>query len=227
MRTATVPAHVDKLFEHYPIARLVPKAGILKALANAKVLNLKAGTTVFRELQACHAFPFILKGNIRVMKRSEQGREITLYNVAPGDACVVSAACLLGNKPYNALGLVQSDCQLVAMPGEDFDALMSIKVFREFIFSLFSKRVLGLMQLVDEIAFQKLDQRLAKFLLDNGPNVTISHQALADELGTVREMITRLLNNFADRGMVELKRGSVRVRNPLGLQTMAEISSPM
>lgn len=130
-------------------------------LRNATLISLKSGAVVFEELQSCAAFPFVLSGNLRVVKRSENGREIALYDVAPGDACVVSSACLLGSKPYNAVGLVQSDCELLMLPADDFDHLLSIKVFREFIFSLFSKRVLDLMMLVDEVAFRKLDQRHA------------------------------------------------------------------
>ena len=129
-------------------------------------------------------------GNIRVYKQSVHGRELSLYNVTCGDACVVTAGCLLGDAPYNASGIVKADCMLVMMASDDFEKLLTSKVFREYIFSLFSKRILGLMQLVEAVAFHKLDKRLATTLLRRGTSISVSHQELADELGTVREMVT-------------------------------------
>ena len=211
----------QNLFECYPILASIPKDQVEKALKNVRRLTLKAGTVVYEELQSCNAYPFVLSGNVRVVKRSETGREIALYNVTPGDACVVSSVCLLGNKPYNALGVVQSDCELLMMPANDFDHLLSIKVFREFIFSLFSRRVLDLMLLIDEVAFRKLDQRLARLLISKGTTLEMSHQQLADELGTVREMITRILSGFADRQWVRLNRGSMEIVDRQELERMA------
>lgn len=209
------------LSELYPVLKSLPKMEVEEALKHSEVMSLKTGAVVFEELQSCRSFPFILAGNVRVIKRSPTGREISLYNVTPGDACVVSSACLLGHKPYNAVGLVESDCDLVMMPADDFDYLLTIKDFREFIFSLFSKRVLDLMQLVDEVAFRKLDQRLARLLMGKGPMLEISHQALADELGTVREMITRTLNSFADSGVVRLRRGCIEIMDKTGLERLS------
>lgn len=208
----------QRLFDFYPVLASIPKVDVDKVLKNTKLVSLKSGAVVFEELQNCNAFPFVLSGNVRVVKRSGTGREIALYNVTPGDACVVSSACLLGKKPYNAVGLVQSDCELLMMPADDFDHLLSIKAFREFVFSLFSKRVLDLMLLVDEVAFRKLDQRLARLLIGKGPSIEVSHQHLADELGTVREIITRTLNGFSDRQLVRLTRGSIQVIDPQGLE---------
>lgn len=211
----------QRLLALYPVLASIPQRDVEAALRSAKLVSFKAGAVVFEELQSCHAFPFVLAGNLRVVKRSEAGREISLYNVAPGDACVVSSACLLGRKPYNAVGLVQADCELLMMPTDDFERLLSIRVFREFIFSLFSERVLELMLLIDEVAFRKLDQRLARLLLNRGPAMEASHQDLADELGTVREMITRTLNGFADRQWVRLSRGSVEIIDRQALERIA------
>jgi len=211
---------IDSLFELYPALISIPKQDIDALLNNSKLIRLSSGTVVFEELQGCNTFPFVLSGSLKVVQRSATGREISLYNVLPGDACVVSSACLLGNKPYNAVGLVQADCELVMMPAEDFNHLLSIRTFREFIFSLFSKRVLDLMLLVDEIAFRKLDQRLARLLISSGPCIEASHQSLANELGTVREMITRTLNAFSDRQWVRLNRGSIQVVDKQALEKL-------
>ena len=99
---------------------------------------------------------------------------------------------------------------------------MTSREFREFIFSLFSKRILGLMLLVEEVAFQKLDKRLATLLLRRGGRIDSSHQELADELGTVREMITRLLNSFSDTGLIELSRGRIEIVDEQALKFITE-----
>lgn len=204
------------LLQLYPVLAAVEH--VERALQRSKLVRLEAGAQVFEELQGCHAFPFVLAGELRVVKRSESGREISLYTVSPGDACVVSAACLLGNKPYNAVGIVQAACELVMMPAEDFEQLLGVRAFREFVFSLFSRRVLDLMLLIDAVAFRRLDQRLARLLISRGPSVEASHQHLANELGTVREIVTRTLNDFSERQWVRLHRGCIQVIDRQGLE---------
>jgi CRP/FNR family transcriptional regulator, anaerobic regulatory protein len=202
---------MKRLFDLYPVLSEVNKELLRLAFSKAKVVTLKAGTVVFEELQPCNAFPFILMGNIRVFKQSVHGRELSLYTVSPGDACVVTAGCLLGDEPYNAAGMAKTDSVLVMMAASDFEELLGSKVFREFIFSLFSRRISELMQLVEEVAFQRLDRRLASLLLRRGRSIKVSHQELADELGTVREIITRVLKSFADSGLISLGRERIEI----------------
>lgn len=211
---------IKNLFDLYPVLSRVDRDLLTHTLSNAKLIKLKAGTLIFEELQPCNAFPFILSGNIRVYKQSVNGRELSLYNVTSGDACVVTAGCLLGDEPYNACGLVKSDSVLVMMSASDFESLLSSRVFREFIFSLFSKRISELMQLVEEVAFQRLDIRLASLLLRRGRYIKMSHQELADELGTVREMITRVLKSFSDSGLIALGRERIEILDEPALQNI-------
>jgi CRP/FNR family transcriptional regulator len=211
-----------RLFDLYPVLWEVDQELLARALSDAKLFTLKAGTVIFEELQSCNAFPFILSGNIRVYKQSVNGRELSLYSVTAGDACVVTAGCLLGHEPYNAAGLVKTDSVLVMMTANDFENLLSSKVFREFIFSLFSRRISELMQLVEEVAFQRLDKRLASLLLRRGRSAKVSHQELADELGTVREMITRVLKSFSDTGLIALGRERIKILNETALKDISE-----
>jgi len=211
---------IKKLFDLYPVLSRVDRDLLTHTLSNAKLIKLKAGTLIFEELQPCNAFPFILSGNIRVYKQSVNGRELSLYNVTSGDACVVTAGCLLGDEPYNACGLVKSDSVLVMMSASNFESLLSSRVFREFIFSLFSKRISELMQLVEEVAFQRLDIRLASLLLRRGRYIKMSHQELTDELGTVREMITRVLKSFSDSGLIALGRERIEILDEPALQNI-------
>jgi CRP/FNR family transcriptional regulator, anaerobic regulatory protein len=147
---------------------------------------------------------------------------LSLYNVTPGDACVVTAGCLLGDEPYNACGSAKTDSTPVMTAAEDFEELLGTRVFREFIFSLFSKRIAELMQLVEEVTFQKLDRRLASLLLRRGQRIKVSHQESADELGTVREMITRVLKSFSDTGLIALGRERIEILDETALRGIVE-----
>lgn len=213
---------IRELYKLYPVLSDVNQELISNAISNAKLVTLKAGKSIFDEFQPCNGFPFILSGNIRVYKQSVHGRELSLYNVTPGDLCVVSAGCLLGDQPYNASGIVKMDGTLLMMTSNDFENLLTLKVFREFIFSMISRRIVGLMQLVEEVAFQRLDKRLAALLLRQGKHIKVSHQELADELGTVREMVTRLLNSFADTSLITLGRGQIEILDESALKYIIE-----
>ena len=212
----------ERLFKIYPVLSEVDRDLLTGALSNSMLVTFKAGAPIFDELQSCRAFPFMISGKIRVYKRAVNGRELSLYNVTPGDACVVTAGCLLGDAPYNASGMAKTDSVMVMMASHDFEDLLGSRVFRQYIFSLFSKRILELMQLVEEVAFQKLDRRLAAWLLQRGRYANVSHQELADELGTVREMITRLLKSFSDTGLIALGRERIEILDGPALKRIIE-----
>lgn len=220
------PDQQKRLFEFYPILDRLDKDLLTQTLSKTQTVSLKSGSIVFEELQPCNTFPFVLSGELRVFKRALNGRELSLYTVSPGDACVVSAGCLLGDEPYNAVGQVKEEVTLVMMPTDQFEKLLGVRSFREYIFSLFSKRVLELMQLVNEVAFEKLDKRLAAFLLKKGNLIRMSHQEMADELGTVREIITRLLKNFADDSLIAISREQIKILDERRLKQVLENDSP-
>ncbi len=213
---------VKELFSAYPVLSEINLESVGDALSKSEVVTLEAGKPVFDELQPCGFFPFILSGRIRVYKQSVQGRELSLYSVSRGDVCVVTAGCLLGDEPYNASGMVMEDSTLLMVPAAAFDKLLATKEFREFVFSLISERILGLMQLVEEVSFHKLDKRLASLLLRRGSRLEVSHQELADELGTVREMVTRLLNGFSETGLIALGRGRIEIIDKSALKRLVD-----
>ncbi|WP_022669298.1 Crp/Fnr family transcriptional regulator [Desulfospira joergensenii] len=211
-----------RLFQSYPVFSGMDPELAAGMLSRAGLTRLAAGTKIFDELNPCNGFPFVLSGTLRVFKRSVNGRELSLYKVSAGDVCVVTAGCLLGHAPYNASGLVKEDTELVMMTAQDFHQSLRTKAFREFVFSSISRRILELMQLVEEVAFQKLDRRLAALLIRQKNHLKVSHQELADELGTVREMITRLLNSFSDAGLIQLGREKIVILNESALQEVFE-----
>ncbi|MFO1282647.1 MAG: Crp/Fnr family transcriptional regulator [Burkholderiales bacterium] len=188
--------------------------------------KVPAGTTMFGERQPCTGFPLVLAGSIRVAQHYPNGREMQLYRVRPGESCVLSSSCLLGRVQYPASGTAETDVELAVIPPEDFRALVVEEpAFREYVFSLFGERMASLLSLVEAISYQKLDQRLAALLVKRaGADGTIraTHQALADELGSVREIVSRLLRNFEDRGWVDLGRERITLVDRAALAAAAE-----
>lgn len=209
------------LADLYPVLRTLPPALHERLAAEAQTMEVPAGTALFDEHQPCQGFPLLLSGCIRVLKRAASGRELPLYKVLPGESCIITASCLLGHADYNARGVTEGATRLVLLPQPLFDALLETPAFREFVFGLFAERIAELMQLVEEVAFRRLDQRLANLLLGKGRRLHVTHQQLADELGSVREMISRLLKGFADQGLVRLGREQIEILDPGGLRKIA------
>lgn len=206
----------------YPVLAEMPQKLRQEIAAAAQAVTVPSGTTLFDEQQPCQGFPFVLAGAIRVSKVSASGRELPLYRVTPGETCIITSSCLLGDTPYNARGTTEGETVLVLLPQGVFIELLEQAAFRNFIFNLFAERMADLMRLVEEVAFHKLDQRLAALLLGKGRIVHATHQQLADELGSVREMISRLLKGFAEQGLVALGREQIEIRDAAGLRRLAE-----
>ena len=211
-----------RLLDLYPALRSLPAKRLDELLDEALVRTATSGTVMFDERNACQAFPLLIEGTIRVSKTAQNGRELQLYRVVPGEACMLSSSCLLGNVPYSARGVAESDLVLVALPQPVFSRLLAEhEPFRTYVFSLFAERVSELMELVEAVAFQRLDRRLATLLLGKGRVIRTTHQVLAEELGSVREIVSRLLKSFADQGLVALERERIEILNPQGLRQVA------
>ena len=214
----------SQLLQLYPMLGTLPAAQREGLLANASTLRAPVGTVMFDENQQCQGFPLLLSGSIRVIKSAANGRELQLYRVCPGESCILTSSCLLGHATYNARGVVEQDVVMVVLPPAAFRLLLSQhEPFRDYIFSLFSERLTDLMQLVSAVAFQKLDQRLAALLIAKPKPIQSTHQALADELGSVREIVSRLLKNFADQGWVRLGREQIEVIDTPALKKLSEL----
>jgi CRP/FNR family transcriptional regulator len=212
----------DRLLQLYPpLASLSPGA-LDRLLADATLVRTAGGGVLFDDAQPCQAFPLLLEGAVRVSKVAANGRELQLYRVVPGEACVLTSSCLLGRSPYKARGVAESAVTLVALPPPVFTQLVAAnEPFRNYVFDLFADRIADLMQLVEAVAFQRLDQRLASLLLGKGRIVRTTHQQLADELGSVREIVSRLLKAFAEQGLVALAREQIEIVDPAALRRVA------
>lgn len=214
----------SRLLQLYPMLGELPATELDDLLGDALTMSLPAGTVVFDENQPCQGFPLLLSGSVRVIKSSINGRELQLYRVCAGESCILTSSCLLGHSPYHARGITEQDVEMVVLPPARFKALVaSHPPFRDYIFGLFSERLTDLMELVTAVAFQKLDQRLAALLVAKPSPLHSTHQALADELGSAREMVSRLLKGFAEQGWVKLGREQIEVTDTDALKRFADL----
>ncbi|SDR47167.1 Crp/Fnr family transcriptional regulator [Pseudovibrio sp. Tun.PSC04-5.I4] len=202
------------------------KSHIREILINrSTIVSVPKDTVIFGPGKAPENLLLLLSGCVRVQQLSEGGREIILYRVHAGESCVLTTACLLAYEDYSAEGIAETDVQAVAIPRLVFDDLIAqSETFRRFVFSAYSKRITDLFLVIEEIAFQRMDIRLAQKLIElagEGNTVATTHQQMAAELGTAREVISRQLREFQRRDWVTQSRGAVELIDRAGLEKLA------
>jgi CRP/FNR family transcriptional regulator len=213
---------IERLTEHYPVlADIGPDERAAVLAADATLVSVPAGTMLFEQNAPCRGFPMVLNGSVRVARGSPGGRSLELYRVTPGELCVISTSCLFGHHAMMAHGEAAEATEMVLLSPQGFARWAASDPFRRFVFGIFADRLADLMALAEAVAFQRLDQRLASALLGHGATLQCTHQALADELGTVREIVTRLLKRFELAGWVALGRERIEVRDSAALRALA------
>ena len=184
-------------------------------------MQVPAGTVLFSENTPCQGFPLVLHGEVKVSRSSGDGRSLELYRVVPGELCLVSSACLFRTQPLSAHGVTTKASTVLLIPPDIFARWLETPAFRNEVLGLFAERMADLTSLIDAVAFHKLDRRLAAALLGHGPQLAVTHQTLANELGTVREIVTRLLRRFERDGWVTLGREQIQIINGPALRELA------
>ncbi len=211
--------------DHFPALQSIGDDAWLTTLAKARTLSLSAGVTVFHEGDVCQNYLLVLAGSVRVQKLSESGKEIVLYRVEAGQSCVLTTACLLSSEFYHAEAITETAVEAVSIPLSAFQQALAVPAFREFVFATYGERVTSLVMLIDAIAFGRMDARLARLLLtmtDADDVVYATHQVLARELGTAREVVSRLLKEFERHGWLVLQRGCIHLRQR---QVLVEVAA--
>ncbi len=194
-------------------------AGLAGLERDTRPLAVESGRTLLEEGGTCDPLLLVERGSIRVFRRAPGGREISLYHVEPGEACVLAISAVLGRTAYSACAVAAEGLRGLAVPASVFRKVYTAEqALQRFVMDLMSRRLAVLMELVSEVAFERMDRRLALFLAgeaEKAPGllapVVRTHEQIAGELGTAREVVSRLLRSFEDRGLVELGRGRVRV----------------
>jgi CRP/FNR family transcriptional regulator len=221
-RYACAMSTLDELNNLYPaVAALPSELRASTSRSDLQLLDVAAGTALFEEHHPCAGFPFVLAGEVRVARGSAQGRSIELYRVTPGEVCIVSASCLFGHRLLSAHGSASLPTRLAVLSPAGFEQWVAHEPFRRYVFGLFADRLADVIELAEAVAFQRLDQRLAAALLGHANPLQLTHQALADELGTVREIVTRLLRRFERAGWLALGRERITLHDPAALRALA------
>jgi CRP/FNR family transcriptional regulator len=191
----------------------------------AFLVPVPAGRDVFVEGDYPESIALVISGTVRVFKIGQTGREITLYRFGQGQSCILTANAILNQKTFPAIATVEEDIEAVMIPADLFrEWVKRYDIWREFVFDLLSDRLSSIMATVDEILFQRMDQRVATWLLQKAKvkNPTlVTHQEIAADLGSSREVISRILEDFRKSGLISSERGSIEVLDEKGLNSRA------
>lgn len=208
---------IDPWFREFPpLAALAPPERMVLS-SEATLLHLPAGTTVFAPHQPCAFFILIRSGSVRVYQLDTAGNEIVLYRLQAGAICILTTLTLLAQQSYSAYAVTESPVEAIGIPASAFDKLIAQSAgFRSFVFGAQAARLTDLMQVIQHVAFESIDSRLAARLLTlagGGSELSMTHQQLAAEIGTAREVVSRHLKAFERRGWIRLGRGRVELRD--------------
>jgi CRP/FNR family transcriptional regulator len=216
------PEQSKQIFRALPILQRAEAHLAREFQAAAFFARLPAGKDVFVEGDQADALALLISGVVRVYKIGETGREITLYRFGHGESCILTANAILSRKSFPALATVEKQAEAVMIPADVFrDWVRRYDLWREFVFGLLSDRLSVVLAVVEEVVFQRMDRRVASWLLDKSKiqhPLRVTHQEIAAELGSSREVISRILEDFSRAGLIEPGRGSIEILDHEGLE---------
>lgn len=209
----------DQQFERIiltmPFLRSADLGFVKEFQRSAFLAHIPAGHDVFLEGDRVEAIALLISGGVRVYKIGETGREITLYRFGNGSSCILTANAILSQNTFPAIATVEQDAEAVMIPAEVFRSwVKKYDLWRDFVFDLLSQRLSTVMAIVDEVVFQRMDRRVASLLIKRGHDtnpIRITHQEIASELGSSREVVSRLLEDFISEGSIQSVRGVIEI----------------
>ncbi len=193
-------------------------------LQSASMALLEPGQYVCHQGAECAHLALVLSGTARVYKLGENGREITLYRIGRGESCILTASCILSQMPFPAFAVCEEAVEAAVIPAALIRQwLAESSLWRDYVFGLVAHRMADIISLVEEVVFRRMDQRIADYLLqhssENNQRIEITHQLMASDLGTSREVVSRILKDFESHGLIRVARGSVEITDPAQLQS--------
>ncbi len=219
--------HFERISKALPFLQTATPQIIRDFTDFAYYAKIPAGRQIFAEGDEVDGIALLMSGVVRVYKLGQSGREITLYRFGEGESCVITANAILHQQDFPAIALIEQDAEAVMIPAEIFiDWVRRYDPWRDFVFNLVSERLANVMEIVDEVAFQRMDRRVASFLIERSQlqnPIRITHQEIANEIGSSREVISRLLEDFAQREMVNLSRGEIKILDFDGLKAYSTL----
>lgn len=212
----------------FPFAPELSPSARERLLEVARCRHFPEDAVLVRPGQDCPAVPLVERGAVRVVRAAT--KELLLYDVAPGEACVLALTSVLRQTPYPAEATAAAGTDAILVPADELRVLFAQEpALRRYVVEVFASRLTDLMELAHEVAFEPVEVRLARLLLrEGGPAgdaITLTHAELASMLGTAREVVSRALDKMQQRGWVELARRRVTLRDPEALRALAASGS--
>ncbi len=213
---------LERIYPVFPFLNGASEEVKNELLKHAAIARIPKDEFIFFEGDECRNLALILSGTARVYKPAESGKEITLYRLGSGDSCILTASCIFSQSQFPAVAVAEEDIEAVVVPSATFRKWINLyEVWRDFVFNLLSKRLSEVMATVEEVAFRRMDIRIAEFLVNlsatQSVGIKITHQDIASELGTSREVVSRILKHFEYDNLIALGRGEITVRDRVNL----------
>lgn len=223
---ATAVTKMESVLERLPFWKLLTDSEKELVQQNAVIRLYKKGTRVYSGERECLGMLFVMQGEMRTYLLSEEGREVTLFRIYPNDLCVLSASCVISQISFDTQMSAQKDTEALIIPPNIVLLLKEKNLsVRCFLYELATKRFSDVMWAMQQILFKRLDQRLALFLMQESQRlgtdtIHMTHEQIAQQISSAREAVARMLKQFSEDGLVELKRGAIRLLDQKGLKAL-------
>ena len=217
---------MESVLERLPFWKLLIDSEKELVQQNAVIRLYKKGTRVYSSERECLGMLFVMQGEMRTYLLSEEGREVTLFRIYPNDLCVLSASCVISQISFDTQMSAQKDTEALIIPPNIVLFLKEKNLsVRCFLYELATKRFSDVMWAMQQILFKRLDQRLALFLMQESQRlgtdtIHMTHEQIAQQISSAREAVARMLKQFSEDGLVELKRGAIRLLDQKGLKAL-------
>jgi CRP/FNR family transcriptional regulator len=218
-----------ELIQKFPFLQPASREAQAAVVKHGRLHTFPVGQMICGQGDACTHLALVLDGAVRVYKLGENGREITLYRIEAQECCIVTASCILSHEPFPAIAEVVQEVRALLIPAFIIQTWMAeYEVWRNYLFRLLSHRLAAVITIVEEVAFQRVDVRLAAWMLAqtaDSPTLTTTHQTISFELGTAREVISRILKEWEREGGIHLGRGTISVVDTAVLAAKTHLTS--
>lgn len=207
---------IKTLVQQFPFLQQAEEGFLERFFKQVQPVRLTEGTPICDQGMQCQHLALVVSGVARVFKLGESGREITLYRLGKGESCILTASCIVSGSPFPAFAVCEEPIEALTIhPKVVRQWTNEFPVWRDYLFSLISGRLGDVISVIEEIAFRRVDRRLADYLLQRASgdeqSIKATHQAIASDLGTSREVVSRILKDFEHQGLISVSRGQLQV----------------